>query len=263
MNTNSLQRRSALWRIAQIMKVDFYTQQRGMLFALGSLLLIIAALPRLLFLLPIVTYQTWCESIVSGESVYSWVTLGISAIFGGLMSLYYLNRRVQHARPIAFALLPARLWEKLTALGLFALGVYLSSMLIFTISELLNIATIEGYSSVLAGNIWNIGLLIPFSSTEWGGDAFFLQQANIAGLLSAVLVAIHFRRLRVGIFVYCLGWIALVFLGSVLALYCAGLALSYPNIFIRDTIVLAMVLLILINIGLVWGIYYRLRRIEC
>lgn len=263
MNTTHLQQRSSWGRIVQMMRVDFYTQQRGMIFTLGALALIIFVLPRLPLLYSDVSYKVWARSIAVSDGVYSTIMMAISSFFGTLMSLVYLNRRVLHSHPIAFALLPARLWEKIVSIILSAIAICLSAMLVFAVSELFNMLTIGGYTSAVIHFV-RFDYMSPLNLEGANTVAIVLFLLQLASMLSGILVAISFRRLRVGIFVYFLGWtIALVF-GSVVLTYSLDFFLNLStDTAIEVSSYVVMTISILINAALAWGIYYRLRTLEC
>ncbi|MDO4707508.1 MAG: hypothetical protein Q4A61_03675 [Porphyromonadaceae bacterium] len=264
MNTNAIiQSRSSWSRIVQMLKVDLYAQRRATLYALGALFILIFIFPRLPLIIWGVSYEDWSHDISFGGPIYSATMLGISALFGTFMGIIYINRRVLHARPIPFALLPAKLWEKIVALALFAFGLYISSILIFALCDLLNFATIANYrTSIGKGfSLLNTGFLTP---SELSMDSFVTFLIYLCVSLSIVLSAISFRQLRVGLFVCLFAWVFGLIIFFTLGIYILTLLEAGSSLDALHWISYgSMGLLALINGTLIWGIYRRLKRLEC
>lgn len=263
MNTKTIQPLGAWGRIVQMMKVDLYAQRRATLFALGALFILIFVFPRLPILISGVSYAEWEVGISFGGASYSAIMLMISGFWGGFMSLIYLNRRVLHAYPLPFVLLPARLWEKVMGVGLFSLGMNLMPMFVFGLSDLLNLLSISGYKSCLSvDGISLYGAIAALSLGGWGDMLSIL--VHLALYLSVIFTAISFRQLRVGLFVWLLAWGVGLFLLMALGLYILKtFGLQLEQISQEVGFYWIALVLALIDGLLVWGIYHRLRTLEC
>lgn len=263
MNTKTIQPLGAWGRIVQMMKVDLYAQRRATLFALGALFILIFVFPRVPILISGVSYADWATSISGSGASYSATIFVISVLWGGFMSLIYINRRVRHSYPLPFVLLPVRLWEKIVGVGLFSLGMYLVALFVFGLSDFLNFLTIDGYSSCIQVDGFSLSGTIALLAPRFLGDAMSIL-VRLAVYLSVILAAISFRQLRVGLFVWLLAWGVGLFLLMALGLYIfKTFGLQLEQISQEVGFYWIALVLALIDGLLVWGIYHRLRTLEC
>lgn len=244
-----------LQRIGLLLRADLYTQRRSMLYSLGALFLLIFIAPRLGLLLPGTTYSTWSESISSSASGWRVVQVSLCGVFGALMSLVYLNRRVQHAHPIAFSLLPASLWEKIIALGLFTLGTYISPWIVFALSEVLTALTVQANYELNYN--WYNSIQILDINLESSLVIFLFQ---LSFLLTLILTTMSFKRLRVAIFVGLGSWLLSLFFMGLLVVELVPSLINLSNSELIE--LFGLLFLLIIDLALLYACYYRLKTLE-
>lgn len=254
-------------RIALLLRTDMYAQRQSLLYALGTLFLVLFVIPRIPILTTAVSWSEWCSTVSASPMSWAMWQLSVCGIFGTLTSLIYINRRVQHAYPIPFALLPARLGEKVTAIGLFALGLYFSPFVVFALSEGLTALTFDGdYTSVLSISGLRANIQEFFSALALR-PASLLPMAllQLAYLLSFIFSAIRFARLRVGIFVTLMGWLLGVMVLITIGAYLirSEQLVEFFDMLKGDTaMLLTTAFLLLLNTILAYAIYHRVKTIE-
>lgn len=257
MKTNNLSsvQTSSIERIGLLLRTDLYTQRRNILYSLGALFLVIYIIPYLMLLVPDMTYAEWSEGMLRDGVAYRGLRISVCFFVGSLMGLVYLNRRVQHAHPIAFALLPAKVGEKAVSLILFTLLSYSAPIVVYLLGEFLLFLTVQGGYPLSIPLENFISLPIIYQKNEWIQGFLFLLTLP----LTFALVAISFRRLRVGLFIGLGLWLLSIFFIGVLGVNNVAYLASLD----QDTLsALLGVFLFAVNVGLCLAWWHKIKTIQ-
>lgn len=116
MNTKTLHTTS-LGRIYMMLRADLVSTKRTIITLMLSLITLVYFLPRLMILTDL-NIQAFMESWVRiyNLGVVEWVMMTATLIYFWV----YVNRRIVHSQPTLFSTLPAKLWEKLVSIALYA-----------------------------------------------------------------------------------------------------------------------------------------------
>lgn len=175
----------------------------------GLLVLLLFFFPRLTLIFA-EDYTSWVRSYVAGYNIYS--TLFSAFFAGGLYNLYYLNKRTFTSSPIALSLMPASTVEKITAMVLMSVTVYVVSFAAAMFAYLLDMLTLP--SLALAENLWRDFTYLPLEVLDDVEASFLLTTATVLilllGYFSSAYMAIRIRNFVGGLFIgFALPFIAL------------------------------------------------------
>lgn len=144
---------TSLGRIGLLYRADLYTQRSTLLTLLGTIFLCLFFIPRIPLLFTW-NYTEWAldyanSYIVAFDTMESFVSL-VSVIAFWV----YVNKRTQHTEPIIFSTTPARLREKVIAMGLYGITITVLSYVIVYVVEFLDWLTLPAFEFQWVGRVW-------------------------------------------------------------------------------------------------------------
>lgn len=181
---------TAWGRILLLLRADYYEYRRVLWAMLGATAVCVLLLPRVPLLLEGSIYDVWTTGDISNGTASFFRSLGMLAI--SLYTLYYLNRRTQHATPMGFALYPAQVWEKATAMAIFALSTMTISWAALLLCDIINYLTISAPMHIHWGMGWFTSDATVLKASELRESMIYACSPLITLLLSVATGLVYF-----------------------------------------------------------------------
>ncbi len=271
MNTTTDYNQSWWGRVYLLLKLDFYTYRRPLLIALGLILLFFNVIGRIGTIFGSNLSDSWFLNTPVDDRfmMISWL------VFVGYT--FYIHKRFHHRKPMPFVSIPAKLGEKVLAIGLGVIFIQLACFLTTYLSVLIDWLIAPKQVS-LETNFDNITMV--FFNKEVKGLVFVVRFLYLLFTLSFVLTLCtqfikrksYLASLFIGGAIYLGIWTLFGRLIYIIGEYliCNGWLPTYElSLYIEKNESLSVYatyvpigLMLLLNLALGYYLYKRLKRIE-
>lgn len=190
MNTKTLHTTS-LGRIYMMLRADLVSTKRTIITLMLSLITLVYFLPRLTILADLnvqAFMERWARTYNLG--VVEWVMMTATLIYFWV----YVNRRIVHSQPTLFSTLPAKLWEKLVSIALYAVVLSILYQVAVRIEFLMEYLTVPAmtwkeefakinFVPMFPAELLNFMLTISWEADNMGAASWFIWGLNFTAVL--------------------------------------------------------------------------------